>query len=428
MEAILRNMEKNRKFFIIEMMTGMGQFTLISGAFLAGFVHMLGGSDSLNGTMGAIPAIMGFMQIASSLYIEQIKERKSLIIKMVTVLRIMLGLLYIVPILLMPLGISLQTFIALYIVGFAMNALAAPAVSEWLVNSTPHGMRGRYFAKRERYTFIATIGLSFGASKLLDYYKLMDMESFGFGLIGITVLILGVINIGSMAKMEDINHEFTPVKYKFKEAIKMPFAVKGFRKIIVLFVIWGVGLQMGGPFIAVYMISGLKLTYTYVMAMSIAGTIVRVIAAPLWGKIADERSWFLSAEGSLLILAVSHMAWAFVTSNNYAIVIPILSITSGFAWGGIGISLFSIQFLFAKKKGRTIFIGVNAAISGIVSLVAVRIGSYIVNSLEGRVFNVAGLEFGNLQTAIFISSAILLLMPLYIRTVIRKEPISTEDV
>ena len=67
MEAILNNMYRNRKFFIVEFMTGMGQFTLITGAFLAGFIHMLGGSDSLNGTMGAIPAVMGFMQIASAL-------------------------------------------------------------------------------------------------------------------------------------------------------------------------------------------------------------------------------------------------------------------------------------------------------------------------------------------------------------------------
>lgn len=428
MEAILRNMERNRKYFILEMITGMGQWTLISGVFLAGFIHMLGGSDSLNGTMGAMPAIMGFMQIASSLYMEQLKERKKVILKMVTALRIIFGLIYIVPIILIPFGISLPVFIGIYILGFGLNALVAPALSEWLVNSTPHGMRGRYFAKRERYGFIITIGLSFSASKLLDYYELIEMESVGFAIVGLTVLILGIINIGSMTRMEDINHEFVPMKYSFTEAVKMPFREKGFRKIIALFVIWGIGLQMGGPFIAVYMISGLELTYSYVMSMTIAGTIIRIFAAPLWGKIADEKSWFLSAEGSLLLLALTHMAWAFVTINNYMVMIPILSITSGFAWGGVGISIFSIQFLFAKKKGRTIFIGVNAAISGVVSLAAVRFGGLVVDRMEGNVIEVAGMSFGNLQTAIFISSCILLLMPLYIRLVIRKQPVNAEEV
>lgn len=427
METILKIMERNRKYFILEMVTGMGQYTLVSGAFLAGFIHMLGGSDSLNGTMGAIPAIMGFMQVVSSLYMESLKERKKVIVKLVICLRVMLGLIYIVPLLMLPFGISLELFIVLYIAGFGLNALVSPAISEWLVNSTPQRMRGRYFAKRERYAFIVTIVLSYGMSKLLDYYKVLNRESFGFAIIGLTVLVIGVINIIGMSKMEDINHDFTPMKYKFKEAIKMPFKVKGFKKVIVLFIIWGIGMQMGGPFIAVYMISGLKLSYTYVMAISIASTVIRILVAPVWGKIADEKSWFVSAEGSLLIIALTHMGWSFVNASNYRFLIPLLSITGGFAWGGIGISLFSLQYLFAAKKGRTIFIGVNAAISGVVSLAAVRFSGFIIDRLEGHIIVMLGLEFGNIQMAILISSIVLLMMPLYIRLVLRKQVVNVNE-
>lgn len=227
--------------------------------------------------------------------------------------------------------------------------------------------------------------------------------------------------------MEDINHDFTPMKYKFKEAIKMPFKVKGFKKVIVLFIIWGIGMQMGGPFIAVYMISGLKLSYTYVMAISIASTVIRILVAPVWGKIADEKSWFVSAEGSLLIIALTHMGWSFVNASNYRFLIPLLSITGGFAWGGIGISLFSLQYLFAAKKGRTIFIGVNAAISGVVSLAAVRFSGFIIDRLEGHIIVMLGLEFGNIQMAILISSIVLLMMPLYIRLVLRKQVVNVNE-
>lgn len=421
MEVILRNMARNRRFFILEIMTGMGQFTLITGAFLAGFIHLLGGSDGLNGTMGAIPSVMGFMQIASALYMERLQDRKKAIVKLVVPLRIVLGLTYIVPVILLPLGIGLEAFILMYMAGFALNALVAPAISDWLVNSTPMGMRGRYFAKRERFAFVLTIVLSYGAGKLLDYYKIIDLEAYGFVIVGGTVLILGLINILAMSKMTEINHDYQPSKYSLKEAITMPFSSPAFRKVIMLFLLWGIGLQMGGPFIAVYMISKLQLSYTYVMAMTIAGTIVRVFAAPVWGKIADDRSWFLSAEGALLILALTHMSWAFVTGTNYAYLIPVLSVTSGIAWGGIGLSLFNLQFMFAEKKGRTLYIALNAAISGSVSLAAVRFSGTIIDRMGDALVQVAGMDFTAIQLVVFISSWIILMMPLYIRLVLRKQ-------
>ncbi len=420
MEAILRNMEKNRKFFIIEMMTGMGQFTLLTGAFLAGFIHMLGGSDSLNGTIGAIPAIMGFMQIGSAMYLESLQERKRVTVKMITSLRTVLGLIYIIPILLIPFNLGLEVFIIMYVIGFGINALVAPAISDWLVNSTPAGIRGKYFAARERYAFIITILLSYSASKTLDYYKSIQQETTGFVLIGGTVLLLGLINIVFMRKMHEVNHEFQPSKYKFIEAVKMPLLDKKFRKVLILFVLWSAGFQMGAPFIAVYMISHLELSYTYVMAMTIVGTVMRIIFAPLWGKLADEKSWFLTAEGSVLLLGLAHLGWAFVSASNSQWLIPILSLLAGLAWGGVGLSLFNIQFIFAAIKGRTIFIAINAAISGVVSLLAVRTGGMIIDRYAMTQINIGLLSFNNIQAVIGMSALVLLMIPLYIHMIVRE--------
>lgn len=62
MERVLQQqMHHNRKYFKLEFITGMSQFSMVTGAFLTGYIHMLGGSDSLNGFIGgALPAILGF--------------------------------------------------------------------------------------------------------------------------------------------------------------------------------------------------------------------------------------------------------------------------------------------------------------------------------------------------------------------------------
>ncbi len=420
MEQIYNSMSRNRQLFLTEMITGMGQYTLVSGAFLAGFIDLLGGSDSLNGTMGAIPAVMGFMQVISSLYFERMDQRKKPMMKIIALLRLALSLIYIIPVLLIPTGISLQMVVVLYIVAFALNGLLSPVLMEWLVVSTPNTIRGQYFAKRDRYGFAVSVVLSFSAGKLLDYYEIIDLEAQGFLFIGAIVLILGVINYVSVHKMEELSHDYVPQKYQFKDAVKIPLANPGFKMVIALFSIWNLGLQMGGPFIAVYMVAHLDLSYTYVMIITIIGTVLRVLTTPLWGKVADRKSWYLAAEGSVLLLAMTHISWAFVDHNNVAVMAPILSLTGGFAWAGAGISMFNIPFMFATKQGRTMFIGLNAAIGGIISLVAVRFGGHIIDILEGQIVKMGPFNFNNIQFVLFVSSLILMGCPLFIRFVLRR--------
>lgn len=419
MRSYLEQMELNRKWFIIEMMTGMGQFTLVSGAFLAGFIDLLGGSDSLNGTMGAIPAVMGFMQIASSLYFERLSKRRIPMLRIVALLRVALSIIYIIPILLIPYGIGLQTFVILYVIGFAMNGLLAPALMEWLVTSTPTPIRGQYFAKRERFGFALSVVLSFSAGRVLDHFDLIGHEANGFLVVGGVVLVLGIVNFFSVFRMDEITQAYVPRRYKFIEAVKIPLSNPGFKRVIGLFVFWNIGLQMGGPFIAIYMVNKLNLTYTYVMTISIIGTIIRIFVAPLWGKLADQKSWYLTAEASLTFLALTHLSWAFVSAQNVHYMAPILFITGGFAWGGVGLSMFNIPFMFATQKGRTMFIGLNSAIGGLISLAAVQLGGRMVEALDGQTIGFMIFKFSSIQLVLFISSLIMLICPLFIRFVLR---------
>jgi MFS family permease len=419
MEKYKEIMARNRQFFIIEMITGMGQFTLVSGAFLAGFIHMLGGSDSLNGVMGAMPAVMGFMQIASSLYFERLHQRRRSILSVVTLLRVMLSIIYIVPLFFIKSGISLEIFVILYVLAFATNAILAPALMDWLVTSTPIEMRGRYLAKRERFGFTVAIILSFGLGKILDYYKVIDTESTGFMIVGIVLLILGVVNIFSIVKMKEITHLYKPMKYKFMDAVKIPLKNPGFKMVVALFIIWSFGLQIGGPFVAVYLVTHLKVSYTYIMMLTVLGTAMRIIFPSFWGRLADRKSWYLTTEASILILALTHFSWIFVTPDNYKLIVPILYIVGGFAWSGVGLSLFNLPFMFATLEGRTMFIGLNAAISGVASFIAVQLGGYIVGKLEGISLQIGPLSVDNIQIVLMLSGIILLMCPLFVRFILR---------
>lgn len=415
MKTITQHKEKNRQLFIGEMMTGMGQYTLVSGAYFAGFVHMFGGSDSLNGILAALPTIMGFMQVASSMYFEKLESRKSSLVKMIALLRVLFSCIYIVPILFMKSQMGIELIVIMSIMVYATNAIITPPLADLLIDSTPVNIRGKYLANKERAGFVFAIIIGFILGKTLDAYKLKGNEPGGFMIIGLVVLVLGIINVVSVSKMQEFNHLYKPKKYKLKEAIKKPLAHKGFRRVIILFIMWNFALQFGAPFVAVYLVAHLKVSYTSMMVLTNLGTIIRILITPLWGRIADQKSWYLTAEASIALLAVSFIAWGFVDGSNVGIMSPILYIIGGFAWGGIGISLFNIPYIFAPKIGRTIFIGLNATISGVVSLLAVWLSGYIIAHFEGKIVKIIGLSFNNMQLVLFCSGIMLLICPVFIK-------------
>lgn len=323
---------------------------------------------------------------------------------------------------------ALPVFVALYVISFALNAFAMPALNELLINSTPQAIRGRYLAERERIGFAVMMVLTFAIGRMLDLFKGEGQEPTGFVVIAIVILVLGAFNTFSVKSMNEITHNQVAVKFALKEVLTKPLADKGFRKIIVLFILWNVGFWIGAPFIAVYLVTQIQVSYTYMMIMGFIGTIMRIVFFPkFWGELADKKSWFLSLEGSLLLVAITHFAWGFVHVGNYQILSPLLHVLAGFAWSGLGISLFNIQYMYAGSKGRTLYVGLNAAIGGVASLIAVRFSGSIIDRFEVIEMPFGGGTLNSMQFIFFISGLVILSCVFYVRYFLKKEPVNVEE-
>ncbi|MCT4543023.1 MAG: MFS transporter [Vallitalea sp.] len=420
------SMYRSRKFFILEGVTGIGQNSLTAGAFLAGFIKLLEGSEQINGMVAVIPAIVGLLQIFSSLIFEKLESRKKTIISMAIVLRTLLSIVYFIPMFLIPYGLGLQSFVICYILAYSMQALVVPAIVNWIVELTPLSIRGQYLAYRDKISLgiIAIVTIVLG--KVLDYSKDMGNQITGFAVVGVIITILGIINIYALFNIDEFNDERIVKKVKLRDVLITPIKDTSFRKIIILFILWNFALQIGGPYIAVYMVTKLNLKYTYMMTLSVIATVVRVIVSNVWGRIADKKSWFLSTKCSIGLLAIVHFSWGFVNLSNYIVLAPLLHIIAGIAWGGIGISMFNIQFLFAKKEGRTMYIGLNAAIGGIFSGISVWIGGQLIKVLEDNQLTLFHMPINSIQITFFLSGILLMLCPLFVKIFIEKKDLKQE--
>ncbi|MCX8132290.1 MAG: MFS transporter [Clostridia bacterium] len=398
---------RSRTLFIFENVTATGIFTLTSGAFLAGYAEYLGANDQFNGIIAAVPALSGVIQVISPMIFEKLARRKFLISLFCIIFRLLLGTMVFIPLLVESKLMRLSLLFGMYLAAYLMVSFISPAASNWLINLTPESMRGRYFGRKDSYVLALTTVISLFMGKILDIYKNNGDTYTGFILVFVFVIILAVTNFTIISSIKEPAVSVNRVPLNIKSVLTVPLKDTKFRKIVMLFVLWNVGLQVGGPFFGVYLVTGLKLKYTYIMIMSMLQAITSVILVRYWGKLADKRSWTFTTKMSIGILAVCHCMWFFVNPITAYILVPVGFILGGAAWAGINISLFNIQFAYSPEEGRTVYLGFNAALGGIVGFLTAFFGSFVVGSLEGHELMISGFSIGNMQVVFGLSGIFL---------------------
>lgn len=415
-----KDYERGRKLFLFEGCAAVGIFSLTSGAFLAGLANQMGASDEFNGIIGAIPALAGVVQVFSSMVFEKLQRRKFLISILCLVFRFLLGFLFLIPFLIHNTELRLMLLAAIYGIAYSLAAFITPPASSWMIDLTPEGMRGKYFAMKDSYSlaFVTVITLVMG--KVLDYFTDQHSANSGYAIIGIVVILLTVFNFIILSSIREPKIKQMKSEVSLKDTIMKPIQNKLFRKIIILFVIWNVALGIGGPFFSIYMVTKLKLSYTYIMLMGVLSSLVRVFIVVYWGKLADSRSWAIVAKYSIAALAVCHGAWSLVDRSSMNILVPILHILGGIAWAGINISLFNIQFVFSPKEGRTMYLGLNAAIGGLLGFFSTLLGSTLLKLLQNFRLNLGLSSIGSIQILFLLSGILLALCVVYIHVYIKE--------
>jgi Na+/melibiose symporter-like transporter len=415
-----RDYEKSRKLFIAESSAAVGIFSLTSGAFLSGFVKYLGGSDEINGIIGAIPAMAGVIQILSSLVFEKLRHRKFLVAILCFLYRFTLGMMFFVPFFIKGQTPRIIAVATIYLIAYCLAAFITPAASTWITDLVPMKMRGKYFATKDSISLAVSTLIVLIIGRVMDFYRGINSEYSGFLVLAIIVIILSFINFYFLSSVKEPIGNRQKVEINLKDIVRMVGSNKRFRKMIGLSSLWNLALQIGGPYFAVYMVTGLKLSYSYINIIGVIAAVFRVLVMKYWGKLADKYSWFFSTKFSIGLLGIVHFLWVFVDKGTYPVLVPLLSILSALAWSGINISLFNIQFLYAPEKGRTAYLGVSAAIGGIIGFLSTLLGSFILRGLKNFKFTLGSVVVGNMQIVLSLSGVLLVITAVYIHFIMEK--------
>jgi hypothetical protein len=95
------------------------------------------------------------------------------------------------------------------------------------------------------------------------------------------------------------------------------------------------------------------------------------------------------------------------------------------SWAGIGISTFNIQFIFSPEEGRTVYIGFNAALGGVMGFLGTLAGSGLLLLFGNAGVAILPHGVGGMQVLFALSGIILMLCAAFAHFFIRQSDATT---
>ncbi|HHX59916.1 MAG TPA: MFS transporter [Epulopiscium sp.] len=410
--------KSGQAFLILECIGGTSLIRLSQGAFIVGFATMIGMSPGLIGMLSAIPMLAHIFQIFGGIYFGNKTQYKLQTVGLSFIIRMLIGTIYFIPFFITKNIYQGMVLVVIYcIVSFGISFLNPPIIS-WIMDLSPESIRGQYFAKREMFTMIIVALSEAVLAKMLDAFKIQGAEALGFKIIGIIIMIWAMVSIYAFSAVKEPIRPEKKQKLEVKKDLKLLFKNKDFRKLGALYIIWNFSLNIGMLYIAIYIISSLKMSYLYAMIMSMLTLGFRVLSVRLWGRFVETHSWSRAIEIGAVLIGISTGLLFFANPLTALIILPISHILSGIAWGSIGITFFNLQVMFAPDESRTLYIGVLAALSGTAGFIATVGSGFFIDVFAGIHINFLNFSIGNMQIIFLISGILLALTGTYVKNVI----------
>lgn len=418
-----KDYERGRKLFIADGCFANGVVAITSGVILAGFLEYLGANNVVNGIISGIPNLAGTLLIFSPVILQKVNREKWVVLLFGLIHRFLFALMMSVPLVFTNLTARLVVFVFFLATAHILGSFISPSTVNWLVKLIPEEIRGRYLGLREGIIIIFMALFSFLMALIIDYTKDNGKEMAGYLICSIAILLMAIGNFIFLLNAKEPVTELKKSQVGIRQVLTIPLKDRGFRKILVLSILWNFGLQFGGPYFSIYYYSILRLGYTYIIAIGFAVSLARMIAAQFWGRFADYKGWIFVSKTSILCLGVVHVGYMFLNRETMHIIYPLLTIMGGICWGGVSISIFNIGFEYMPVQDRTSYISFNTAVSSIAGFSGVLAGSLIVSLLQDRIYSFLSIPLSAMQF-LFIGSGILLMATSgYIHRFIVKIPI-----
>lgn len=383
-------------------------FSIGTGNFLAGYLTYLGASPAFCAIVAAVPQLGCILQLLSPFLFERLRHRKAVICGFCFAFRISMGIAGLIPFVLPEQNGKLAAVFTLYLLAFLLAGFVTPGLDQWTMELAPKYRRGRFFAAQNIVSAIMNSVISLTLGWMLDHFSDRGLAGVGYLILYGCCCLLACADLFLLNRMEEICCEPVP-NLKLKD-LSRPLLDRTYRKIVVFLPIWFFALNFSNAFLSVYMLQGLQMSHTVITGVATVASAAGILGTWFWGRVADGSSWNRSMIWTGCIMGGTFLCWGAVRPGSSLIIPFLLQSLVAACSGSFHVACMNLQYSCSPREGKTLYLGVGAAISNLTGYAAALLGASAQSVLMEQ-FGIQSINFLFACSGVLCLTAVLLIVP-----------------
>lgn len=331
------------------------------GAVLTGWALHLGASPAVIGLLGALPLAAQVVQ-APAAWLTQRVGPKPVGVVAIGASRLVWAPLIALPFLQLPAATGLAWLVWIVAAAAVLGVVGNNAWTTWMGELVPGRVRGRFFSRRMVSLSISGTLASLGAGLALDALGPRGWHGETLAALAAVACAAGVVSIWLLLGQPDPGrraHRASPgwrsIVGSLRDRKTRPF--------LAYLLWWNAAVGLSASYFSFHMLSNLKMGFALTAAHGIVVAAVRILSAPMWGRLVDR----FGGRPVLVLcsfgIAVVPAIWLFATPARLW-PIAFEAVLAGALWGGHGIAVFDLSIGLSADRERPFHLAAFATASG----------------------------------------------------------------
>jgi MFS family permease len=262
---------------------------------------------------------------------------------------------------------------------------AGTAWSSWYGDLVPAEIRGRYFARRNRFIHLATCGAIAAAGFMLQRLEPGGAADTAAGAGGTGYLV--TLALAAAARLVSVVLLAAAPEPRFaglddlKGAARFLRTGRGTRAWRLLAT--GTGLQLtvylASPYFAPFMLEGLRFTYMEYMLATLSVVVAKFLLLPAWGRVVDRHGPRAVYALAAILVGVVPLPWLWANGLAWVVAGQVLS---GFSWAGYEVAYLSSLLAASTKRVRPYVFAAQTVCHGVAQLAGGLLGAALLAAVS----------------------------------------------
>ncbi len=307
------------------------------------------------------------------------------------------------PFLSLPDATRLRLFIALTAIGAVLAVIGNNAWITWMGDLVPSSVRGRFFGRRTMCLTLAGGAASLGVGLSLDALSVHGWKEEALASLAALSCLAGLTSICLLRRQhEPAAAGKTRTEHTGWAALTDCLKDRSLRPFLWYQLAWNAAVACVATFFSFHMLVNLRMGFALVAAHGVAIALVRILAAPLWGRAVDR----LGARPVIVLcsfgIATVPAIWMLATPERLWPV-AVDALVTGVLWGGHVIAMVDLSVGLAPRRGRPFYLAAFATAGGLGFATASLLAGLLASTMPTR-FPMFGLDWTPIHVLLLISA------------------------